>query len=307
MSARIRIGVLSVLFAALCLVGCKRENSSDSTKAPEPVSTDRKANPVPVASEQSEADAETAKSGDAAEATKPAETMKDEPAKPATPPAEPVAPAPRKLTLGDVTPVQAERAIREVLKSAVGKVGAKLGAVGGIGGDPDRRIPAPKEWASMETAIRKVNREASVDAWLNAINNAAEKAAADVKPKLEELVSEAALRDAKNALTSSADGATQAFLNGSEDGVKDAIRTSVERAVSDSDATALQETMLADARFANPFTHIKSVNEFSIVDYLSEALAERMLVGMAREEQSLRDDPSGIGSETAAAVLEAAR
>jgi hypothetical protein len=251
-----------------------------------------------------------------AEATKPMppkteENAPEQPAKSAavveSPSGETAAPSKPGLSLAEVTPVQAERALREALRLALKNTAARLGRKGGIGDDAGARIPFPEEWRSMETAVRKVDRGRSVDALLALLNAAAERAAADLGAKLEPLIAGADLGDAKGALTSSADGATQAFLTAAEERIQSAVREVAAKALAGAGVESALEAVMEDARFANPFTNIRNVDGFDLPAWLGDQLAERALVAMAGEERALRENPDRLESEQSAAVFEAAK
>lgn len=306
---------MATLVALTCVTGCKRESVSDkpatlesdlvhkeSLEAPSTPSSPPPKGAEPEASQPKETAAVPAAATEDSEATRhAAPEMKPAPAPAPTPTSTP------KLSLAEVTPVQAERAMREALKLAAQNTTTKLGAKGGLTGEPDARIPLPEEWRSMETAIRKVNRGESVDALQGILNAAAERAVADLGAKLGDLVVEVDLGDAKKALTSSADGATQALLAGGEDRIQSSAREAVAKSLAGAGADSALAAALKDARFANPFTNIKNVEGFDLTAYLGDQLAQRVLVGMAGEERTLRENPDLIESEKTAAIFEAAR
>jgi len=302
---------MATLVALTCVTGCKRESGSDkpatlesdlvhkeSLEAPSTPSSPPPKVAEPEVSQPKETAAVPAAATEDSEATRnAAPEMKPEPAPTSTP----------KLSLAEVTPVQAERAMREALKLAAQNTTTKLGAKGGLTGASDARIPLPEEWRSMEIAIRKVNRGESVDALQGILNAAAERAVADLGAKLDDLIVEVDLGDAKKALTSSADGATQALLAWGEDRIQSSAREAVAKSLAGTGADSALAAALKDARFANPFTNIKNVEGFDLTAYLGDQLAQRVLVGMAGEERTLRENPDLIESEKTAAIFEAAR
>ncbi len=302
---------LATLVVLMCLTGCKREGGSgepvtlesdlvhkESLEAPSTPSSPPPKGDEPEASQPKETAVVPTATTEVSEAIrKPAPEMKPEPAPASTP----------KLSLAEVTPVQAELAMREALKLAAQNATRKLGAKGGLAGDSDARIPLPEEWRSMETAVRKVDRGQSVDALQGILNAAAEQAVADLGAKLDGLIVEADLGDAKKALTSSADGATQALLTGGGDRIQASAREAVAKSLAGAGVDSALAAVLKDARFANPFTNIKNVEGIDLTAYLGDQLAQRVLVGMAGEERALRENPDLIESEKTTAVFEAAR
>ena len=312
MSTWFRSGVLAVaLGASAVLIGCKREGDSGKPVKLESDLVTKESLEVPETPAPADPKEEEPSSSESGKNNDTAGTSGDRPAAPLrTAPETSVQPKPAAspgISLAEVTPVRAERALRDALRVAVGNVASKYGAEGGIFGDPTARIPLPAEWRSMETAIRKVNRGESVDACLAALNGVAERAAAGLKPELESLIDQADLGNGKEALTSSADGATQAFMADAEDQVKAAAQKTVRKLISDSSIQSARDAMVADARFANPFTNIKNRDGFDLAAYLADELTERLLVGMAGEERALREDPSKLDSESSAAVFKATR
>jgi len=300
MPARIRIALVCLWSAVVLPVGCKPGGGPEAPATPVSEPAANEPEPETMAGKEVEDEFKVAETKEEPE---PKVEMKEETPEPPVP----AAPPPRKMTLADVTPVQAERALRDVLTAAVQSAISSLGSEGGLGRDSGARISEPKEFVSLAAAVRKVERGGSVDAWLTELNAVAEKAVADAGLELQRLVADTSLREAKSALTASADGATQLFLEAGGEGMRAVLRKSIAKAMEGSDVTGLQERMLADARFANPFTNLKSVNDLDLVDYLGESLMERLLIGMAREEQAMRKEPGRVDSETAAAVLEAVK
>ncbi len=226
---------------------------------------------------------------------------------PAPKPAPASAAPEKKLTLADVAPVQAERALREAVRLAAKQALEQLGSKGGFAADSNTRIGMPAAWTGMETAIRKVGRDQSVDAFLTSLNAAAEAAARKLAPELDRLAAETSLSDPKQALTSSADGGTRALFMPSKERVRAAAAKAVAAALESGGVNAARDAMVADAHFANPFTNIKSVDGFDLAGHVAERLVSHALATIADREKAIRDDPSLLESETSAAVLEAAR
>ncbi len=303
----------AVLGGVVLLLGCERERSfgkavtqesdlvvKESLEAPAKPSS---VAPLPAA----EAPLNPVESEGSVE--KPSAAPAPEPAVAEAPasPAREKAVAPARRSFAEVTPAQAERALREALELAAGKVIPSLKIKGGFNDQPDSRIPLPEDWRSMEEAVRKVGRGDSVEVCLSALNGVAERAVGELERDLYSLIATADLGDGKAALTASADGGVQAFLASAEERLNSAAVKAVEKAMAGSGVESALESLVVDARFANPFTNIRSVGEFDLAAYLSRQINERVLVGMAAQERALRTDPTKLNSETAASVFQAAQ
>lgn len=228
-------------------------------------------------------------------------------AEPASEPKAPPVKKTKKLQLADITPVQAEQAIREALQVSLRRALEQLGADGGFRADPNMRISMPDEWVRIDSVVRKINHAEAADAFLDALNGSAEKAAKALAPLLADIVKELPIKDAPRTLTAAADSATQTLVKGSETQLRAAVKSSLASAFKSSDIEKRKKALIEKARFANPFTNIKGVEEFDLERYAADRVVERIFVAVARQEQAIRQDPSTLESETAQSIFRAAQ
>lgn len=226
---------------------------------------------------------------------------------PSAEPKSPPVPAARKLKLADITPVQAEQAIRETLQISLRRALEQLGADGGFRSDPNMRISMPDEWVRIDSVVRKINHAEAADAFLDALNGSAETAAKELTPLLAGIVKDLPIKDARRTLTEAADAATQTLLAGSETQLRAAVKTSIASAFKSSDLENRRQALIEKARFANPFTNITGADEFDLERYAADRVVERVFVAVARQEKAIRQDPSTLDSEIAQSVFQAAQ
>lgn len=286
------LAAMCLLAMLACQAGCKKETPPDP--APESVRS-VKAQP-----------AETAEP-DVPGMVEPTAATSEDTAK-----AAPVAPTQpvkqeRKMTLEDVTPAQAEQAIREALQVATQNALAQLGSEGGFAGDPNMRLSMPDEWRQIETVVRKVNHAESADAFLDALNASAENAVTALAPIVAGRVKDLPIKDARQTLTSATEAATRILLEDSGKRLRTEVATALESAFETADIRKRREALIEKAHFANPFTNIKGVEEFDLQGHAADRIVERLFVVIAREEKAIRQDPSKLETEVAQSVFRAAQ
>jgi hypothetical protein len=282
------LATLALLTLLALQFGCDRTRAPDASPAV-------KSPPTPIETVAASAPTEPPETTNAPTAA----------SKPATKTPEPPAKPDRKLSLDEITPVQAEQAIREALQLALTSSLEKLGAEGGFREDPNMRLSMPDEWARIDSVVRKINHADIADAFLNSLNGSAEIAVRELSPLVDDLVSNLPITDPKSALTSAADAATQTLAAGSEKRLRSAVEATLDAAFKTADVESRKKALIEKARFANPFTNIKGVEELDLKRHAANQVVERIFVAIARQEHAIRQDPSKLKSEIGQSVFHA--
>jgi hypothetical protein len=126
-----------------------------------------------------------------------------------------------------------------------------------------------------------------------------------LSPLVDDLVSNLPITDPKSALTSAADAATQTLAAGSEKRLRSAVEATLDAAFKTADVESRKKALIEKARFANPFTNIKGVEELDLKRHAANQVVERIFVAIARQEHAIRQDPSKLKSEIGQSVFHA--
>lgn len=211
-------------------------------------------------------------------------------------------PAPSESGLGDflkglsqsVQPeTLSEGKIAQGLKEAL-RIGAKnaverASRTNGYLGNPDIRIPLPKSIGKAEGIVRGAGYGAPLDAFLESMNRAAERAAPQATSLFVEAVQGMTLDDARGILDGPDDAATTFLREKTFDRLRDVFKPEVHDAMARVDVTRRYQDLTSQLT-SLPF--LDTLESLDLDRYVTEKALDGLFFMIAREEQKIRQDPA---------------
>lgn len=186
-------------------------------------------------------------------------------------------------------------ALRDALAQGTTAAVNELGRPGGFWTDAARRIPPPPLVARSESALRAMGMGASVEAFHQTLNSAAEQAVPKAADILGAAVREMSLADARGILDGADDAATRYFERVAGPSLRAAFMPIV------SDATArggVTQQYRAITRQAGALFSLGGTPASLDLDtYVTDQALVGLFSMMAEEEQRIRENPAARGTE----------
>jgi hypothetical protein len=191
-----------------------------------------------------------------------------------------------------ITELDAASALKTALTQGATAAVQQLGKQDGFLGNPQLKIPPPRGLRKADELMRRFGMSAQADAFIIAMNRAAEAAVAEAKPMLVDAVKKMTVEDAKAILTGDDDAATQYFRAKTADALTKKFKPTVVKATSKIGLTVLYD------RYASRADDLGLVgtHEGSIDDYVTAQALDALYKVIAQEEQAIRADPLGQAS-----------
>lgn len=193
------------------------------------------------------------------------------------------------VSLSDLSNADASGGLKEALIQGAGKAVSKLGAVDGYLGNPQVKIPLPKQLKKAEKLMRTFGMGDQADELVLKMNRAAEAAAPEAKALLIDAVKKMSVADAKSILTGGDDAATQYFKKVTAAPMAEKFLPIVKK-TTENVQLAQQYNQFASlgAKYG-----VVSKDQANLEQYVTQKALDGVYLMMAEEEKAIRKDPIG--------------
>jgi len=203
------------------------------------------------------------------------------------------------LSLGDLSQGDASTGLKDALSQGAQVAVKQLSTPGGFNNNPDVRIELPGKLGKAAKAMKMFGKGDQVDALENSMNKAAEAAVPQAQALLLDAVKKMTVTDAKGILSGGNDSATQ-YLNKSS---REQIRAKflpIVKAATDKVGVVQQYNSFAGQASALGLGSSKSAN---VESYVTEKALDGLFEMIAKQEQSIRQNPAQAATSQAKKVF----
>jgi len=187
----------------------------------------------------------------------------------------------------------ASAGVKEALAKGADYAVASLGKDGGFMGNSKVKIPLPGYLQKAEKGLRMFGMGKQADQLIETMNHAAEDAVAEAKPILVESIKKMSVQDAKGILTGGEGSVTQYFKRTSSTQLSEKFMPIVKASTS--------KLKLADKynQFAGKAASSGLIEQkdADLDGYVTQKAMDGLFLMIAEEEQKLRANPVGAGSD----------
>jgi len=187
----------------------------------------------------------------------------------------------------------ASAGVKEALAKGADYAVASLGKDGGFMGNSKVRIPLPGYLQKAEKGLRMFGMGKQADQLIETMNHAAEQAVAEAKPILVDSIKKMSVQDAKGILTGGEGSVTHYFKRSSSAQLTEKFMPIVKASTS--------KLKLADKynQFAGKAAGAGLIDQkdADLDSYVTQKAMDGLFLMIAEEEQKLRDNPLGAGSD----------
>lgn len=187
----------------------------------------------------------------------------------------------------------ASAGVKEALAKGADYAVASLGKDGGFMGNSKVKIPLPGYLQKAEKGLRMFGMGKQADQLIETMNHAAEDAVAEAKPILVESIKKMSVQDAKGILTGGEGSVTQYFKRTSSTQLSEKFMPIVKASTS--------KLKLADKynQFAGKAASSGLIDQkdADLDGYVTQKAMDGLFLMIAEEEQKLRANPVGAGSD----------
>lgn len=181
--------------------------------------------------------------------------------------------------------------LKEALGKGVSTAIKTLGKDDGFLLNPRVKIPLPKSLQKLEKGLRIAGQGRSVDAFVESMNHAAEKAVPVAIDVFLDAIKRMSFDDARKILLSGQkDSATQFFRLSSEETLRKKFRPIVEEFTENTGVTQNYKTMVGKAGFA---AQLLGKDATDLDGYVTQKALDGLFLLVADEEAKIRENPLG--------------
>lgn len=184
-------------------------------------------------------------------------------------------------------------ALKEALTRGADAAVAQLGVKDGFFGNPQIKIPLPKNLQKAEKAMRMVGMGQQADDLVLAMNRAAEAAVPEAKTLLVDAVKQMSLEDAKGILTGGQTSATNFFRRKTETQLTERFLPIVKITT---DQVGLAQQYNRYAGMAAQFNLIDK-SQSNVEQYVTQQSLDRLYTLIGEKEAAIRANPLQAGSD----------
>jgi hypothetical protein len=188
---------------------------------------------------------------------------------------------------GSFTEGEAADAIKEALIKGPGKSIDVVSVIDGYFGNPEIKIPFPKEAANIETRLRAVGLGKEVDKAILSINRAAEDAAKEAQPIFVAAVKGMSIRDAVGIVKGPDNAATDYLSRTTSPELKLKFEPVIKNSLDKVNATKYWTDLI------NAYNKIPLVQKMNpdLTGYVTDKAIGGLFIMIAKEELKIRKDP----------------
>ena len=181
--------------------------------------------------------------------------------------------------------------LKEALGKGVSTAIKTLGKDNGFLLNSRVKIPLPKSLQKLEKGLRIAGQGKSVDAFVESMNHAAEKAVPVAIDVFVDAIKKMSFDDARKILFSGQkDSATQFFRRSSEETLRGKFRPIVEEFTAKTGVTQKYKTMVGKAGFA---AQLLGKDATDLDGYVTQKALDGLFLLVADEEAKIRENPIG--------------
>ncbi|WP_459208047.1 DUF4197 domain-containing protein [Pseudomonas sp. MLB6B] len=203
------------------------------------------------------------------------------------------------LSLGDLSQSDASSGLKDALSQGAQVAVKQLGTPGGFSNDPQVRIELPGKLGKAAKAMKMFGKGEQVEALEASMNKAAEAAVPQAQAILLDAVKKMSVADAKGILSGGQDSATQYLDKTSREQIRAKFLPIVKQAT-DQVGLAKQYNNFAGQAMALGVVDAKSA---SIENYVTEQALDGLFEIIAKQEQSIRQNPAQAATSLAKKVF----
>ncbi|MCO7631804.1 DUF4197 domain-containing protein [Pseudomonas guariconensis] len=203
------------------------------------------------------------------------------------------------LSLGDLTQKDATGGLKDALTQGTQIAVKQLSTPGGFNDNPDVRIELPGNLGKAAKAMKMFGKGEQVQALEDSMNKAAEAAVPQAQTILVDAVKKMTVTDAKGILSGGEDAATQYLNKSSREEIRAKFLPIVKQAT-DKVGLAQQYNNFAGQAVALGVVDAKSAN---IENYVTEKALDGLFEMIAKQEQSIRQNPAEAATSLAKKVF----
>ena len=185
------------------------------------------------------------------------------------------------------TEEDAAQAIRDALSQGTSKGTDLLSKADGYFGNPEVKIPFPKDAEKVESTLRKIGMGRKVDDAVLSINRAAELAAVEAKSIFLDAITSMTIEEAINIIKGNDRAATSYLQKTTTNNLTEKFTPVIQSALEKVDATKYWSTVI-NAYNNVPF--VQKVNP-NLTEYATSKAIEGLFMMIAKEELNIRKDP----------------
>ncbi|AIR89756.1 DUF4197 domain-containing protein [Pseudomonas cremoricolorata] len=203
------------------------------------------------------------------------------------------------LSLGDLSQNDAAGGLKDALTQGAQIAVKQLGTPGGFNNNPDVRIELPGNLGKAAKAMKMFGKGEQVEALETSMNKAAEAAVPQAQAILVDAVKKMSVADAKGILQGGQDSATQYLNTSSREQIRAKFLPIVKQAT-DQVGVVQQYNAFAGQAAALGLGKGKNV---SIENYVTEKALDGLFEMIAKQEQSIRQNPAQAATSLAKKVF----
>jgi len=202
------------------------------------------------------------------------------------------------LSLGDLSQTDASAGVKDALTQGAQLAVKQLSTPGGFNDNPDVRIELPGKLGKAAKAMKMFGQGDKVEALENSMNAAAEAAVPQAQAILVDAVKKMSVADAKGILSGGDDSATEYLNKSSREQIRAKFLPIVKQAT---DKVGVAQQYNAFAGQAKGLGLIKE--DANIENYVTEKALDGLFEMIAKEEQSIRQNPAQAATSLAKKVF----
>ncbi len=191
-------------------------------------------------------------------------------------------------SLSSLTNVDVSTGLKEALTIGAKNASTVLNQPNGYFGNPEVRIPFPKEVEQVSTKLRSLGMGKQIDEFEKTMNQAAEKAAIEAAPIFTSAITEMSITDAKDILTGNNNAATTYLQNKCTAQLTAAFSPHIKTALDNNKATSYWKDITG---YYNKLPFVTPVNT-DLVKYTTDKALEGLFKVVGKEEAKIRSNPA---------------
>jgi hypothetical protein len=191
------------------------------------------------------------------------------------------------------TEKDAADAIKEALINGTGNSVNVVSVLNGYWGNPEIKIPFPKDAQEMESKLRAIGMGKKVDEFNESMNRAAEKAATEAKPIFIAAIKGMTVKDAINIVKGENNAATLYLKNTTSPELMTKFQPVIKTSLDNVDATRYWNDLIT---LYNRIPLVKKMNP-NLSEYVTQKAIDGLFIMIAKEELKIRKDPVARTSE----------
>jgi hypothetical protein len=194
---------------------------------------------------------------------------------------------------GGFSEKEAADGIKEALEKGTGESVKLVSVADGYFGNPEIKIPFPKDAQEIESKLRSMGMGKKVDEVVLSLNRAAEDAGNEAKPIFVDAIKAMSINDAINIVKGENDAATKYLNRTTSPQLKIKFQPIIKQSLDKVQATKQWEELV---KTYNKIPFVKKMNP-NLPEYVTGKAIDGLFVMVAKEELKIRKDPMARTSD----------